>query len=162
MFLEKDHDENFKLFIIFIRHAWWMVMFSHQNAWSRIMVLIVCCAGHAGHKCAKIRHCLYTVSTSGGMNCLIIVSLCEYEVCATQRAGRVVSTLFLWTVPQWPHQVQSSFIAQSQHWGCQDLGLWDECLFAQYLATSLVWSCILWQLNSLVSGNRSLKICWHV
>ena len=47
------------------------------------------------HKCAKIRHCLYTVSTSGGMNSLIIVSLCEYEVCATQRAGRVVSTLFL-------------------------------------------------------------------
>ena len=34
-------------------------------------------------KCAKIRHCLYTVSTSGGMNSLIIVSLCEYEVCAT-------------------------------------------------------------------------------
>ena len=116
------------------------------------------------HKCAKIRHCLYTVPTSGGMNSLIIVSLCEYEVCATQRAGRVVSTLFLWTVPQWPHQVQSSFIAQSQHWGCQVMGLWDECLFAQYLATSLVWSWILRQLNSLalVSGNRSLKICWHV
>ena len=34
-------------------------------------------------KCAKIRHCLYTVDTLGGMNSLIIVSLCEYEVCAT-------------------------------------------------------------------------------
>ena len=86
MFLQKGLDENFKLFDIFIRHAWRMVQFLHQNAWSRIMVLMVCCAGHLALNvlkfataCIQWTHC----NALGGMNTLIIVSLCEYEVCAT-------------------------------------------------------------------------------
>ena len=84
MFLQKGLDENFKLFDIFIRHAWWMVQFLHQNAWSRIMVLMVCCAGHLALNVLKFATaCIQWTHWLGGMNSLIIVSLCEYEVCAT-------------------------------------------------------------------------------
>ena len=68
-------------------------------------------------KCAKIRHCLYTVDTLGGMNSLIIVSLCEYEVCATlgRESGQYIVPMNRATLP---HQVQTSFSAHSQHSRC--------------------------------------------
>ena len=98
MFLQKGLDENFKLFDIFIRHAWRMVQFLHQNAWSRIMVLMVCCAGHLALNVLKFATaCIQWTHWLGGMNSLIIVSLCEYDVCATQ--GRESGQYIVWTVP---------------------------------------------------------------
>ena len=166
MFLEKDLDENFKLFIIFIRHAWWMAMFSHQNAWSRIMVLMVCCAGHAGHLAINVIkfataciQCLHREAWIASLSSRYVNTKCvrhrgqgewsahcSYEPCHNGHTRYRAALL----------------LSPNTGWGCQVMGLWDECLFAQYLATSLVWSWILRQLNSLVSGNRSLKICWHV
>ena len=165
MFLQKGLDENFKLFDIFIRHAWRMVQFLHQNAWSRIMVLMVCCAGHLALNVLKFATaCIQWTHWEAW-----IPSLSSRYVntkCVRHWAGRVVSTLFLWTVPHWPlatpgtEQLYCSFPKNSR---CRVMELWDECyLLSRYLATSLVWSWILRQLKRPSFWEPAPEFPWHV
>ena len=162
MFLQKGLDENFKLFDIFIRHAWRMVQFLHQNAWSRIMVLMVCCAGHLALNVLKFAtaciQCLHRVAWIASLSSRYVNTKC-----VRHWAGRVVSTLFLWTVPHCHTRYRPALVLipntrDADSWNCGT----SVYLLSRYLATSLVWSWILRQLKRPSFWEPAPEFPWHV
>ena len=84
-------------------------------------------------KCAKIRHCLYTVDTLGGMNSLIIVSLCEYEVCATlgRESGQYIVPMNRATLATSHTRYRAALLLIPKTLAMQSHGTVGRVLFAQ-------------------------------